>query len=106
MSMALNGPAAALGNNMRVGVESYFSLVNQKGWIDGRLLELIVRDDGYEPERAAFNMRQLIDQDEVLAVIGNVGTTTAIVLVSIAEQKQTLLFGGLFRCWSAKKNSC
>ncbi|NQZ54563.1 MAG: ABC transporter substrate-binding protein [Piscirickettsiaceae bacterium] len=93
MSTALNGPAAALGNNMRVGVESYFSLANQKGGIDGRLLELIVRDDGYEPERAAFNMRQLIDQDEVLAVIGNVGTPTAIVSVPIAEQKQTLLFG-------------
>jgi ABC-type branched-subunit amino acid transport system substrate-binding protein len=73
MSTALNGPAAALGNNMRVGVESYFLLVNQKGGVDGRLLELIVRDDGYEPERASFNMRQLIDQDEVLVVIGNVG---------------------------------
>lgn len=67
MSTALNGPAAALGNNMRVGVESYFSLVNQKGGIDGRLLELIVRDDGYEPEHAAFNIRQLIDQAEKLA---------------------------------------
>ncbi len=93
MSTALTGPAAALGTNMRAGVESYFNQVNKKGGINGRLLELIVRDDGYEPERAAVNMRRLIDDDKVLTVIGNVGTPTAIVTVPIAEEKQTLLFG-------------
>ncbi|MFW5451619.1 MAG: ABC transporter substrate-binding protein [Methylophagaceae bacterium] len=93
MSTALTGPAAALGTNMRAGVESYFEQVNKRGGINGRSLELIVRDDGYEPERAAANMRSLIDEDKVLTVIGNVGTPTAIVTVPIAEEKQTLLFG-------------
>lgn len=93
MSTALTGPAAALGLDMQVGIESYFDQINSQGGISGRLLELIVRDDGYEPERAALNMHELIDKENVLAVIGNVGTPTAIVTVPIAIEAKTLLFG-------------
>lgn len=93
MTTALTGPAAELGLNMRAGIQHYFDNVNKQGGISGVPLELIVRDDGYEPERAALNMHQLIEQDGVLAIIGNVGTPTAIVSVPIAEKKKTLLFG-------------
>lgn len=93
MTAALTGPAAELGFNMRKGIECYFDIVNKQGGINGRMLELIVLDDGYEPIRAALNMRQLIDQEKVLAFIGNVGTPTAIVTVPIAQEKKTLLFG-------------
>lgn len=93
MTTALTGRSAALGNNMRAGVESYFNYINQQGGVQGRQLKLLVKDDGYEPERAAFNMRQMIDQDNVLAIIGNVGTPTAIVTVPITNEKKTLLFG-------------
>ena len=93
MTTVLTGPAAALGNDMRTGIESYFNLVNKQGGVQGRQLEFIVYDDGYEPVRAAQNMRTLIDKEKVLAVLGNVGTPTAIVTVPIAEEKKTLLFG-------------
>jgi len=93
MTAVLTGPAAALGNDMRSGIESYFQLLNKQGGVDGRQIELIAYDDGYEPERAAQNMRKLIDEDKVLAVLGNTGTPTAIVTVPIAEEKKTLLFG-------------
>lgn len=93
MTTALTGPAAETGFNMRKGIECYFDIVNKQGGINGRMLELMVLDDGYEPERAAFNMRQLIDQKKVLAFIGNVGTPTAIVTAPIAQEKKTLLFG-------------
>lgn len=93
MSTALTGPSADLGLNMRTGIECYFDIVNKQGGVAGRMLELIVLDDGYEPVRAASNMRQLIDQEKVLAVIGNVGTPTAIVTAPIAQEKKTLLFG-------------
>ncbi len=93
MSTALTGSAAELGLNMQRGIECYFDTVNKQGGIAGRMLELVVFDDGYEPERAALNMRQLIDQEQVLAVMGNVGTPTAIVTAPIAQEKKTLLFG-------------
>ncbi|NQY26843.1 MAG: ABC transporter substrate-binding protein [Piscirickettsiaceae bacterium] len=93
MTTALTGPAAALGIDMRAGIESYFKYINDNGGVQGQQLELIVRDDGYEPEHAALNMRHLIEHDNVVAVIGNVGTPTAIVTVPIAEENKILLFG-------------
>ncbi len=93
MTTALSGPAKDLGQDMKRGIEAYFKKINTAGGIDGRKLELIALDDQYEPALAAPNMRQLIDNDEVIAVIGNVGTPTAIVTVPIANEKKTLLFG-------------
>jgi ABC-type branched-subunit amino acid transport system substrate-binding protein len=78
---------------MKIGVESYFKSVNGAGGVGGKTLRLIVLDDGYEPNRAAPNMRKLIDAEKVVAVMGNVGTPTAIVTVPIANEKKVLLFG-------------
>ncbi|PHS25451.1 MAG: ligand-binding receptor [Methylophaga sp.] len=93
MTAALTGSSAELGFHMRTGIDSYFAIVNRQGGVKGRLIELIVKDDGYEPKRAAKNMRLLIEQEKVLAVMGNVGTPTAIVTVPIAQEKEILLLG-------------
>ncbi|WP_177420977.1 ABC transporter substrate-binding protein [endosymbiont of Lamellibrachia barhami] len=92
MSTALSGPAQALGQDMKRGIEAYFNQVNKKG-INGNTLKLVVLDDGYEPAKAAPNMHKLIDDEKVVAVMGNVGTPTAIVSVPISNKKKTLLFG-------------
>jgi branched-chain amino acid transport system substrate-binding protein len=92
MSTALSGPAAALGRDMRVGVLAGLERANRTGGVNGRKLRLVALDDGYEPSRTAPNMRQLIDQEHVLAVIGNVGTPTAIVAIPIAMEMKTLFF--------------
>lgn len=93
MSTALSGPAAGLGSGIKLGVDSYFEKINKAGGVNGNKLVLVALDDGYEPTRAAPNMLQLIEKENVLAVVGNVGTPTAIVTVPIANEKKTLLFG-------------
>jgi ABC-type branched-subunit amino acid transport system substrate-binding protein len=93
MSTALSGPAQALGQGMQAGVEACFNKVNAAGGVHGNSLKLIAIDDGYEPSKAAPNMRKLIDELQVISVVGNVGTPTAIVTVPIANEKKTLLFG-------------
>jgi ABC-type branched-subunit amino acid transport system substrate-binding protein len=93
MSAALSGPAQSIGSGMKLGIESYFRSVNEDGGVHGRQLELIAMDDGYEPESAVRNMNYLIDNEQVIAVIGNVGTPTAKLTVPIANEKRTLLFG-------------
>ncbi|HED16047.1 MAG TPA: ligand-binding receptor [Gammaproteobacteria bacterium] len=93
MTTVLSGPARALGQGMKAGVEAYFSEINAQGGVNGRPLELIAIDDGYEPSKAAPNMRKLIDEHKVISVVGNVGTPTAIVTVPIANEEKTLLFG-------------
>ncbi len=93
MSTALSGPAAILGINMRAGVFTAISEVNRSGGMHGRSVNLISLDDGYEPSRTAPNMRKLIDEEQVLAVIGNVGTPTAVAAIPIANASRTPFFG-------------
>ena len=92
MSTALSGPAAALGENMREGMLAGFERANRAGGVNGRKLRLIALDDGYEPARTAPNMRRLLNEENVLAVVGSVGTPTAIVALPIALEQKTLFF--------------
>lgn len=74
---ALEGPAGALGSGMRTGIMAAFEEANRAGGIKGRKLELVSVDDGYEPQRAIKEVRKLIEQDKVFALIGAVGTPTS-----------------------------
>lgn len=91
ISAAFSGPAEKLGTNVQNGILTYFYKNNQAN--SKHKFKLISYDDGYEPGLAAKNMRKLIDEDKVLAVLGNVGTPTANVTVPIANENKTLLFG-------------
>lgn len=62
---------------MKLGIETAFNEVNQQGGVHGRLLELISHDDTYEPELAIANTLRLIEEDQVFALIGEVGTPTS-----------------------------
>ena len=104
MTTALSGPAEALGQGMKLGVEVYFNKINKTGGINNNILKLVAVDDGYEPYHAAPNMRKLINKSNVIAVIGNVGTPTAIVTVPIANEKRTLLFGAFTGAGVLRKN--
>jgi branched-chain amino acid transport system substrate-binding protein len=92
MSTVLTGSAENLGKDMQRGILAGFERANRKGGVNGRRLRLIALDDGYEPARTGPNMRKLIEKDNVLAVIGNVGTPTAIVAVPLVNEEKTLLF--------------
>ena len=92
MSTALTGPTAELGKAMKQGVLVGLSRANREGGVNGRRLKLLALDDGYEPSRTSPNMRRLIEKENVLAVIGNVGTPTAIVAVPIAKEKKVLFY--------------
>ena len=83
-SAALSGPAMALGQAMRVGIEAAFAEANRGGGVHGRRLELVSLDDGYEPEAAIENIRELINERQVFALIGAVGTPTARSSVPVA----------------------
>ncbi len=76
-SAAFTGPAQDLGKNMRLGIDAAFQEVNGRGGVHGRRIELLSLDDAYEPEAAIANTRRLIEEEEVFALIGAVGTPTS-----------------------------
>ena len=92
MSSALTGSAQNLGKDVQRGILTAFERVNRHGGVHGRKLRLIALDDGYEPARTMPNMRELIHKENVVAVIGNVGTPNAIVAVPLANEEKSLLF--------------
>lgn len=94
MSAAFSGSARELGRSMQVGIEACFMSVNAEGGIHGRKLELVTRNDNYEPDMALENIRAfLAPEDGVLAMLGNVGTPTAKAILPEVLANQTVLFG-------------
>jgi ABC-type branched-subunit amino acid transport system substrate-binding protein len=93
MSTALSGPAAELGENMKTGVLAALEEANRGGGIAGRSLRLVALDDQYEPAQTVPNMRELIDEKEVVVVVGNVGTPTAVAAIPIANEAKTPFYG-------------
>lgn len=85
-SAAFEGPAAALGIGMRQGIQAAFDEANAKGGVNGRKLELIGYNDGYEPELSIQNTKKLIEQDQVFGLIGPVGTPTSKATQPVATQ--------------------
>ncbi len=85
-SAALSGPASGLGVNMRRGIEAAFFESNQNGGVNGRQLALISMDDAYEPGIAITNTTALIEEQQVFALIGAVGTPTSRSAAPIANE--------------------
>ena len=87
-SAGLTGPAGELGQGMRLGIRTAFAEANAAGGVHGRTLELFSLDDAYEPEAAVLNTRRLIEQEQVFALIGAVGTPTSRAAAPIAASAE------------------
>jgi ABC-type branched-subunit amino acid transport system substrate-binding protein len=86
MSNALTGPASQLGKELSKGAFVYFKQLNSHGGINGQQVELISLDDGYEPKNTVRNTKYLIEQKQVLALFGYVGTPTSHAILPILKQ--------------------
>src|SRR5450432_1658631 len=90
---ALEGPSSALGQGMRQGILAAFAEINAGGGVHGRKLQLVSRDDGYDPDRSVAQTKRLIEDDKVFALIGAVGTPTAIATVPISRASSVPFIG-------------
>ena len=84
-SVPLSGPAQELGIEMQLGAKLYFDHINAQGGVNGRKIKLLTLDDGYEPDRATANTRQLVDKDDVFALFGYVGTPTSLAALKVSN---------------------
>ena len=75
MSAPLSGPNGAYGLDMRQTISAYFEQINKAGGVNGRKLELIALDDGYETERAVANTKTLIKDKNVFALLAYYGSS-------------------------------
>ncbi|ATG41508.1 ABC transporter substrate-binding protein [Phaeobacter piscinae] len=83
---ALDGPAAALGQGMQLGLKAAFAEANAAGGIHGRSIVLESMDDSYEPDKSVALVKQVIEGDQHIGLIGAVGTPTASATQPIATE--------------------
>ena len=81
-----SGPASFYGVVGQATV-AYFAKVNDEGGINGRKVTVISLDDGLAPPKTVEQVRKLVEQEEVDAVVNQVGTATASSVRQYMNQK-------------------
>jgi len=86
-NMPLSGPASAYSLIGKVQ-DAYIKVLNDKGGINGRKINLLTRDDGYSPPKTLEITRQLVEDDQVLAIVSPFGTAPNIAIQKYLNEKQ------------------
>jgi ABC-type branched-subunit amino acid transport system substrate-binding protein len=73
-TMPLTGSGASGGIGVREGQQAFYDKLNKDGGIQGHQAKLNILDDAYDPSTAQRQMRQLVENDKILAVSGGEGT--------------------------------
>lgn len=89
----LTGPSSQLGERVRNGINAYFEQINSGGGVYGRKLSLVTRDDAHDPEKSKLAAMALINEDQVFALIGSVGSGTTQAVLPIVAGAKTPLVG-------------
>jgi len=72
--LSLTGTYAALGTSEKNALDLEVKRINDEGGIDGRTIDLIIEDDATDEAKAVAAASKLINQDEVVAILGATGT--------------------------------
>jgi branched-chain amino acid transport system substrate-binding protein len=72
-TMPYSGPVSAFGA-LGKGEVGYFKMLNERGGINGRKVNLISLDDGYAPPKTVEQTRRLVESDEVALIFSSIGT--------------------------------
>jgi ABC-type branched-subunit amino acid transport system substrate-binding protein len=72
-TMPYSGPVSAFGA-LGKGEVGYFKMLNERGGINGRKVNLISLDDSYAPPKTVEQTRRLVESDEVALIFSSIGT--------------------------------
>lgn len=89
--LPLTGPAAPLGQHSLWGTQAALRVIEGKGGIAGRPVQLLVEDDGGRPADAVRIMRKMILQDGVDAIVGGASSVDTVPMLPVAQETETLL---------------
>ncbi|MFC3094416.1 ABC transporter substrate-binding protein [Alteromonas sediminis] len=89
-SNAQKGPSAKLGQDLNLGAEMYFDVVNQQGGIHGHNIYLLKLDDGYEPLNTVHNTKLLLEHN-IVGLFNYVGTPNSKAVLPLIKRVGQLL---------------
>ena len=93
MSGPFSGGVNSVGNQFLLGAEIYLQNLNDHGGVYGRKIEIIAKDDRYEPKIAIENVHELIEKEKIFALFGLIGTPVAEAVFPIAIEKRIPFVG-------------
>ncbi|MDM7255318.1 MAG: ABC transporter substrate-binding protein [Paracoccus sp. (in: a-proteobacteria)] len=87
-SLSETGPAAFLGDPEAKTLKMIFDQINAEGGINGEPVKLVVYDDGGDANKAKTFATRLVEDDEVVAVIGGTTTGTTMAMIPVFEDAE------------------
>ena len=85
-TMPYSGPVSAFGA-LGKGEVGYFRMVNERGGINGRKINLISLDDSYAPPKTVEQTRRLVESDEVALIFSSIGTAHNTAIAKYLQSK-------------------
>ena len=82
-----SGPLSAYGV-IGKGITAYWNMVNDQGGVNGRKINFITYDDGFQPPKTVEMVRKLVEDDQVFAIYQLLGTPTNTVVQKYLNQKK------------------
>ncbi len=97
----LTGPAAPGYSEIAPAAKAFFEYVNAQGGVNGRKINLIYKDDGYNPTKTVDVVKQLVLQNKVFAIWGGLGTPTHTKVVDFLNSSRVpdLFVSSGCPCW-------
>lgn len=88
---SVTGPAAFLGAPEAKTARMLIDQINAAGGVNGRKLQLVLKDSGGSPEKAVSFAKQLIEEDKVLAIIGPSTSGETMQIKALCEENRMIL---------------
>jgi branched-chain amino acid transport system substrate-binding protein len=85
---SLTGPQATFGQSTHNGIMMAADEINAAGGINGRKIKVLTEDDQSKQEEAANAVTKLISQNNVLAVLGEVASSSSIAAAPICQSNK------------------
>jgi branched-chain amino acid transport system substrate-binding protein len=83
---SLSGSEATFGQGVHNGIQLAIDQANQAGGIEGRRLELVTKDEKGELKLVQKTVEELIQKDNVIAIIGEVASHRSLIAAPIAQK--------------------
>lgn len=85
---SLTGTTATFGQSTHSGITLAFEEINAAGGVAGKKLKLLTEDDQSKPEEAATAATKLINQNRVVALLGEVASSRSLAAAPIAQSNR------------------
>ena len=84
---ATTGSYATVGVPFNAGMEAAFKAYNDAGGFQGKKIELIHYDDGFDAAQGLTYTTTLVETDKVFAIVGHFGTNTVAATLDYLKEK-------------------